>query len=164
MFARKNLWLSMGAAGLAGLFAFGPVSAEEAKKPAPKPDPRKMIIERPVKALAADPRAELLEAAEKARAAERKAAVATERAKSTPMPGAPLAAPASSTAEWTAVAAPKAAESKSAAAKSVGENPTVEPGLVKWHTDFAAACKAAEKSGKPVLLFQMLGRMDRHFC
>jgi hypothetical protein len=43
-------------------------------------------------------------------------------------------------------------------------NPKVEPGKVKWHTDFDTACKAAAKSGKPVLLFQMMGKLDDQFC
>ena len=41
---------------------------------------------------------------------------------------------------------------------------TVSPGLVPWHADFAAACAAAQRSGKPVLLFQLLGRLDEEFC
>jgi hypothetical protein len=44
------------------------------------------------------------------------------------------------------------------------DNPKVEPGKVKWHKDFAAACAAAKKSGKPVLLFEMMGRLDEKFC
>ena len=40
----------------------------------------------------------------------------------------------------------------------------VEPGLVRWHADFAAARAAATRSGKPVLLFQLLGRLDEEFC
>jgi hypothetical protein len=43
-------------------------------------------------------------------------------------------------------------------------NPKVEPGKVRWHADFAAACGAAGRSGKPVLLFQMMGRLDEKFC
>lgn len=43
-------------------------------------------------------------------------------------------------------------------------NPKVEPGKVRWHKDFAAACQAAGKSGKPVLLFQMMGKLDDQFC
>jgi hypothetical protein len=43
-------------------------------------------------------------------------------------------------------------------------NPKVEPGRVHWHTDFAAARAAAAKSGKPVLLFQMMGKLDDQFC
>jgi len=43
-------------------------------------------------------------------------------------------------------------------------NPKVEPGKVHWHKDFAVACRAAEKSGKPVLLFQMMGKLDDRFC
>ena len=42
-------------------------------------------------------------------------------------------------------------------------NPSVEPGRVRWHSDFAAACAASRQSGKPVLLFQLLGRLDQRF-
>ncbi len=56
--------------------------------------------------------------------------------------------------EGTAVATPPGKES----------NPKVEPGLVKWHKDFAAACEASKISGKPVLLFHMMGELDRQFC
>jgi hypothetical protein len=43
-------------------------------------------------------------------------------------------------------------------------NPKVQPGEVRWHRDFNAACAAARKSGKPVLLFQMMGKLDDRFC
>ena len=43
------------------------------------------------------------------------------------------------------------------------ENPWVEPGKVKWHESFEAAKKTAATSGKPVLLFQMMGRLDQQF-
>ncbi len=43
-------------------------------------------------------------------------------------------------------------------------NPKVEPGKVRWHKTFAAACRAAKQSGKPVLLFQMMGKLDERFC
>jgi hypothetical protein len=43
-------------------------------------------------------------------------------------------------------------------------NPKVEPGKIRWHADFAAACAASAKSKKPVLLFQMMGRLDEKFC
>ena len=43
-------------------------------------------------------------------------------------------------------------------------NPKVAPGKVTWHADLAAACAAARTSGKPVLLFQMMGRLDDKFC
>jgi hypothetical protein len=43
-------------------------------------------------------------------------------------------------------------------------NPKVEPGKVKWHADSEAARAAAAKSGKPVLLFQMMGNLDEQFC
>src|SRR5579885_3178605 len=37
-------------------------------------------------------------------------------------------------------------------------------GLVSWHNNFAEALDASRKSGKPVFLFQMLGRLDDRFC
>ena len=43
-------------------------------------------------------------------------------------------------------------------------NPRVRPGRVTWHADFAAACAASRTSGKPVLLFQMMGRLDQKLC
>jgi hypothetical protein len=43
-------------------------------------------------------------------------------------------------------------------------NPKVEPGKVHWHKDLDSACHAAKKSGKPVLLFQMMGKLDDRFC
>jgi hypothetical protein len=44
------------------------------------------------------------------------------------------------------------------------ESPKVKPGLVKWHANFADACTASKKSGKPVMLFQMMGKLDDQFC
>jgi hypothetical protein len=43
-------------------------------------------------------------------------------------------------------------------------NPKVAPGRVFWHPSFDAACAAARVSGKPVLLFQMMGNLDEQFC
>jgi hypothetical protein len=43
-------------------------------------------------------------------------------------------------------------------------NTKVEPGAVKWHATLDDACKASAKSGKPVLLFQMMGKLDEKFC
>jgi hypothetical protein len=43
-------------------------------------------------------------------------------------------------------------------------NPKVAPGKVRWHKTFADACRAAKQSGKPVLLFQMMGKLDERFC
>ena len=43
-------------------------------------------------------------------------------------------------------------------------NPAVEPGGVEWHADLAAARAASESSGRPVLLFQLLGQLDQEFC
>jgi len=53
---------------------------------------------------------------------------------------------------------------KERSAPSAEENPKVAPGKVQWHPTFAAACAAAQKSGKPVLLFQMMGQLDLQFC
>ena len=58
-------------------------------------------------------------------------------------------------------AAPEAARS---ADPAVPANPKVAPGLVRWHADLAAAQAASRVSGKPVLLFQMLGNLDDEFC
>jgi hypothetical protein len=60
-----------------------------------------------------------------------------------------------------------AAGAAAAAPAAGGEafvNPPVPPGKVHWHPDFATACRAAAQSGKPVLLFQMMGRLDQKFC
>jgi hypothetical protein len=43
-------------------------------------------------------------------------------------------------------------------------NPGIRPGLVHWRRDFPAACAASQASGKPVLHFQMMGRLDQRFC
>lgn len=40
----------------------------------------------------------------------------------------------------------------------------VAPGKVAWQPDFDTACKRACESGKPVLLFQMMGKLDDEFC
>lgn len=59
------------------------------------------------------------------------------------------------------------APTKTAVAKSApmpADNPTVAAGLVKWHPTLENAQTAAEKSGKPVLLFQMMGYLDKKFC
>ena len=37
-------------------------------------------------------------------------------------------------------------------------------GMVDWHPSFDEACEAAVESGKPVLLFQLFGRLDEEFC
>ena len=51
------------------------------------------------------------------------------------------------------------------AAKSVEPaNPKVRPGLVRWHAGADEAFAAARKSGRPVLVFQLLGNLDDEFC
>jgi hypothetical protein len=44
------------------------------------------------------------------------------------------------------------------------DNPKVQPGKVRWHAAFADACARSAVSGKPVLLFQMMGKLDDRFC
>ena len=44
------------------------------------------------------------------------------------------------------------------------DNPKVGAGQVIWHPSFAAACDASRVSRKPVLLFQMMGKLDEQFC
>ncbi len=53
-----------------------------------------------------------------------------------------------------------------AAARPAGDfvNPKVAPGKVRWHPSLAAACDAARASKKPVLLFQLMGKLDDQFC
>jgi len=40
----------------------------------------------------------------------------------------------------------------------------VQPGDVAWHADLEAAQAAAAESGRPILLFQLLGKLDEEFC
>lgn len=40
----------------------------------------------------------------------------------------------------------------------------VKPGNVHWHDSMKSACAAASHSGKPVLVFQMMGKLDQEFC
>ena len=42
-------------------------------------------------------------------------------------------------------------------------NPSVEPGLVNWHSDLTAAALQSKISGKPVFHFQLLGQLDHRF-
>jgi hypothetical protein len=51
-----------------------------------------------------------------------------------------------------------------AAPTPAAENPTVDTGKVKWHKTLDDAQAAAKKSNKPVLLFQMMGYLDKKFC
>lgn len=44
------------------------------------------------------------------------------------------------------------------------DNPRVTPGLVNWHASAADARAAAARSGRPVLVFHMMGQLDRQFC
>jgi len=51
-----------------------------------------------------------------------------------------------------------------AAPTVAADNPTVETGKVNWHKTLEDAQAAAKKSNKPVLLFQMMGYLDKKFC
>jgi hypothetical protein len=53
---------------------------------------------------------------------------------------------------------------KSLVANAVPANPTIEAGKVKWHPSLADACATAKKTGKPVLVFHMMGQLDKQFC
>ena len=46
---------------------------------------------------------------------------------------------------------------------SRAENPAHAPGRVKWHENYESALAASKRSGKPVLLFQLLGQLDLTF-
>src|SRR5438128_411750 len=57
-----------------------------------------------------------------------------------------------------------AVQNSTTAAPAEFANPKVQPGKIRWHPTFAAACEAAHRSRKPVLLFQMMGKLDDQFC
>lgn len=59
---------------------------------------------------------------------------------------------------------PREAPLPGAAGAGAATNPTVRPGLIRWHGDQARAHSAARATGKPVLHFQMMGRLDERFC
>jgi hypothetical protein len=64
----------------------------------------------------------------------------------------------------TKEAVAKSAPAPAASSPTRADNPTVETGLVKWHNTLEDAQAAAKTSGKPVLLFQMMGYLDKKFC
>lgn len=51
-----------------------------------------------------------------------------------------------------------------ASAEFAQKNAAQQPGQVNWHPHLSAARSAAERSGKPVLVFLLLGRLDDRFC
>lgn len=59
---------------------------------------------------------------------------------------------------------PKPASLKEIEDKASADSNKVQPGLVTWHKDFASAKDASAKSGKPVLMFHMMGQLDDRFC
>jgi hypothetical protein len=122
--------------GLPALAAMALSAFGEDKPPAGTRDATKRVVERPVKSLLGSQLAPA-----------KKALVETKLVIENPLKDALAKA-----GDATAPPAPEAT------------NPKVEPGLVRWHPSFAAACQAASKSGKPVLLFQMMGNLDDRFC
>ena len=61
-------------------------------------------------------------------------------------------------------AAPRAAQPDAAAVPAMPANPRAAPGLVRWHESVGAAQAAARASGRPLLVFQLLGRLDDELC
>ena len=51
-----------------------------------------------------------------------------------------------------------------AVAAAEDRGPRAAPGLVRWHESVDAARTAATASGKPVLVVQLLGRLDDELC
>lgn len=45
-----------------------------------------------------------------------------------------------------------------------GEDPRVELAGASWLEDFPAAVRQAQATGKPILLFDMVGRLDEKWC
>lgn len=45
-----------------------------------------------------------------------------------------------------------------------GPENKVQPGAVRWHSSMNEAIKASKFSKKPILLFELLGRLDDRFC
>lgn len=58
----------------------------------------------------------------------------------------------------------KSVESSKPAVKPQPTTEKVEPGKVRWHKAVQTAMDASKRTGKPVLLFQMMGRLDDRFC
>jgi hypothetical protein len=89
-----------------------------------------------------------------------------------PRPAAPPAPPVVAAPEFRGIEAPVKdvlATTSTPAAKPDAPpanfvNPKVEPGKVRWHKTVDEARAAAAKTGKPVLLFQMMGKLDDEFC
>ena len=125
------------AAAAAPAAAASPVARNDAAPPKRRPpDVGKFSIESPVKALVAS--GDVQEA---------------------------LAGLADAPVEATRAAAQPASTAELSAVSDVQttDNPAVPPGLVRWHPDLPAARAAADATGKPVLLFQMIGRLDQRF-
>jgi len=74
-----------------------------------------------------------------------------------------LAAPTATTSGMP-VTEPIAAAPPSAPVATKPTNPVVEPGKVHWHATTTDAFAAAKESKKPVLVFHMMGQLDRQFC
>lgn len=81
------------------------------------------------------------------------------------IPATPAAIPAAQTPKSTPQSTkPSLHTGSSAKIAKTFDNPKVQPGLVEWNTNFDTACAESRKSGKPVLLFHMMGNLDDRFC
>jgi hypothetical protein len=70
------------------------------------------------------------------------------------------------TAAETTVSGEAGGATNRAASRTVGlgaDRQTVTPGLVRWHRTLADACQAAAQSGKPLLVFHLMGSLDERF-
>ena len=43
------------------------------------------------------------------------------------------------------------------------DNPYTQPGLVEWHADLETARLASKESGRPVMVFHLMGPLDQRF-
>lgn len=135
----KNFWRHVGLTGVSFVaLAVGPLAAQE-KAPAQRADPSKVFrVER--------------------------SATDVVRRSSAPEAPPPPRVPRTDAGKAEAIEPPTLAAVRGSATADKFVNPKVAPGKVSWHKDLAAACAASVKSGKPVLLFQMMGKLDDEFC
>lgn len=151
----------------AGTLSCLPVSAQE-RPSRPFPDMSKSRIEMPVKGF--------LKPFTEVSSGKTNTSTYDQRMQKYLMPARPVAQP-KSFAQAKTEAQPKADVQKTpvrvkpaADSKALGstrvkqQQERVEPGKVHWHKAVQAAMDASLQSGKPVLLFQMMGHLDDRFC
>ncbi|HUE72209.1 MAG TPA: hypothetical protein VMP01_15100 [Pirellulaceae bacterium] len=142
----KRLWF------LAALVTSAAVAQEPAE---PRADVAKgRVVERPTEILVAELSVPVDLAAETAPEAKPAAADRTKRA---------VIEPAAEAIVRGTQPPDAAAAEESTAATVADDNPRVEPGKVQWHDGVDAAITAAKSSGKPILVFHLLGELDQRF-